>query len=229
MNLKLKWLFPVLLALVLVTQEKVCKHPISVRFGHKYNQGTSLQDTSSDGLTNSMMPSISRKDTIYEWNEYKNDWVAVGLLNQQHDFPALNHQIVQARFPQETIPIKVDWEMLTKIQYHRKYFESMKMDLFAPVFPPNLKDLDGKMISIEGFVIPIDRSGDILALSANPYASCFFCGKASPASVLTLQLKKSGKRYKMDAFLSFSGKLRLNYDDPGQFYYILEEATEILE
>jgi hypothetical protein len=100
------------------------------------------------------------------------------------------------------------------------------MKIYAPVFPDGLKAIDGKQVIIEGFVIPFDEKGDILALSANPYAACFFCGKASPASVLSLYVKKK-KRYKMDDFRKFKGVLHLNADDPEEYYYILRNAVPI--
>ena len=65
-----------------------------------------------------------------------------------------------------------------------------------------------------------------MSLSYNPYASCFFCGKASPASVMSMYLKDEDVRYKMDDFKTFRGTLHLNYDDPNEFYYILRDARE---
>ena len=98
------------------------------------------------------------------------------------------------------------------------------MELYTPVFPKVVKALDGKEIIVEGFVIPFDQSGELIALSANPFAACFFCGKASPASVISMHLRNKGKRYKMDDFKKFRGTLKLNYDDPDEYYYILQDA-----
>jgi len=112
------------------------------------------------------------------------------------------------------------------IKYRLKYFSELDMEMYAPVFPESIKELDGKEIVIEGFVIPFDEEQELLSLSANPYASCFFCGKASPASVISMYLKNKRKRYKMDAFKKFRGKLELNHDNPNEFYYILHNAKE---
>ena len=112
------------------------------------------------------------------------------------------------------------------INYELRYFKELDMEIYAPVFSEAVKALDGKEVILEGFVLVFDEEPDLLSLSANPYASCFFCGKASPASVISMYLKKKRKRYKMDDFKKFRGTLHLNHDDPNEFYYILRNATE---
>ena len=97
-------------------------------------------------------------------------------------------------------PIEIDWKLLMDIEYELKYFSELDMEMYAPVFPENIQALDEQEVIIVGFVLPFEQELDILALSANPYASCFFCGQASPASVISMYLKNKNKRYKMDDF-----------------------------
>ena len=99
--------------------------------------------------------------------------------------------------------------------------------MLAPIFTEDIKKLDGKEIQVEGYVIPVDEKGRYCALSANPYASCFFCGKAGPASVMTIKFKKKNKTFKTDDYIQFKGTLELNYNDINDFYYILNEAEEV--
>lgn len=113
-----------------------------------------------------------------------------------------------------------------EINYQLKYFSELEMEIYAPVFPKEIKELDGKEVAIIGFVIPFDEEEQLLSLSANPYAACFFCGQASPASVMSMYLKNKRKRYKVDDFKRFRGTLHLNHDDPNEFYYILRNAVE---
>lgn len=101
------------------------------------------------------------------------------------------------------------------------------MEAYSPIFPDKIKAVNGKLVRIRGYVIPYDESQVAVALSANPYASCFFCGKASPASILTLSFAKPGKLYKVDAYRTFEGRMRLNYDDPDEFYFVLDDAREV--
>ncbi|MEM9919502.1 MAG: DUF3299 domain-containing protein [Bacteroidota bacterium] len=121
-------------------------------------------------------------------------------------------------------PLEVSWKLLMDIDYKLKYYKEIEMEMYAPIFTKAVKALDGKEISIKGFVIPIDEQDGFFALSANPYASCFFCGKASPASIISIHLKDKNKRYKLDEIKTFSGVMTLNYDNPNEFYYILNNA-----
>lgn len=124
-------------------------------------------------------------------------------------------------------PLKIDWEVLTDINYKVRYFESLDMDINAPLFGKAQKALDGKEVIITGFVIPFDENMEYLSLSANPYASCFFCGNASQASIISMYMKDGTKRYQIDDFKTFKGTLHLNYDDPNEFIYILKNAEEV--
>lgn len=121
-------------------------------------------------------------------------------------------------------PIKIDWALLMEIEYNLKFNQASELKIYASIFTEALIAFDGKEVIIEGFVIPLDENGGMVALSANPYASCFFCGKASSASVMGLYLKKK-KLYKIDDFRKFRGMLKLNYNDPDEFYFILEDAV----
>ncbi len=122
---------------------------------------------------------------------------------------------------------KVSWKVLGKMKLNEQYNEDMGAYIPYPVFHPTVKDLDGQRIEVNGYVIPIEETGDatILVLSANPYSQCFFCGQAGPETVMDIQLKnKSGKRFKTDERLSFRGKLRLNDSDLFYLNYIMDDA-----
>lgn len=124
-------------------------------------------------------------------------------------------------------PIEIKWEILIDIDYEVRFFKAYDMDISAPVFSSKQKALDGKEVIITGFVIPFDEDMKYLSLSANPYASCFFCGNASPASVISMYMKTGDKHYKMDDYKTFKGTLQLNYDNPDEFIYILKDAKEV--
>jgi len=126
-------------------------------------------------------------------------------------------------------PVAVSWDTLQNIPFKDKYIEEVKGYMLFPTFPSNLKSLDGKQVKVEGYIIPFDKTGAKVALSANPYASCFFCGKAGPASVMTVNLKVPNKKYRTDNYKSFTGRLRLNENDIKEFYYILDGAEEVKE
>ena len=125
--------------------------------------------------------------------------------------------------------VKVSWDTLQNTPFEEKYIQEVKGYMLFPKFPIQLKKLDGQLIEVEGYVIPIDKDRNFVALSANPYAACYFCNKAGPASVMTVRLRAKGKRYFIDNYKTFRGKLRLNASDIHEFYYVLEEAEDISE
>lgn len=133
---------------------------------------------------------------------------------------------------QALVTKSITWEQLAKIGFENKHVDSLQQTIPFPIFNDSLRQLEGTEVSLSGFIIPIEEIGesDLLVLSANPYASCFFCGKAGVESVVEIHLKdQNNKVYQMDRRLSFIGKLRLNNTDPNYLPYILEEALEVLE
>ncbi|TAD81040.1 MAG: DUF3299 domain-containing protein [Bacteroidetes bacterium] len=118
----------------------------------------------------------------------------------------------------------IGWPQLENVEFAEKFVKEVDGYMLFPKFPDALKKLAGKTIMVEGYVVPVDKSGTFIALSANPYAACFFCGKAGPASVMTVKLKTKNPNYKIDDVVRFMGTLRLNDDDIKEFYYVLENA-----
>ena len=121
----------------------------------------------------------------------------------------------------------IDWRDMEDIGFDQKFVAEVQGNVLFPKFTGMLKALEGTSVEVKGYVIPVDREGKSIALSANPYASCFFCGKAGPASVMTVQLAKANQKYRTDQFRKFRGVLRLNATDIRQFYYVLENAIQI--
>lgn len=128
--------------------------------------------------------------------------------------------------PEQSIP-KLSWDVMQDIEFKEEYVEEMEGYMLFPKFTKPLLNLNGKVVEVEGYVIPVDKDGVYVALSANPYASCFFCGQAGPASVMTIRLKKKDPKYNIDDYRKFKGKLRLNSENIHEFYYILEESVDI--
>ncbi|MCZ2394615.1 MAG: hypothetical protein LC105_12210 [Chitinophagales bacterium] len=122
---------------------------------------------------------------------------------------------------------KLSWKILEGIGYQEKYVSKLEENFKFPLFTSFIKSLEGKTIEIQGYLIPFDPSGKEIALSANPYAACFFCGKAGPASVMILHMKTPNTKIKTDTYKTIRGILKLNYNDPEEFFYIIENATFI--
>ena len=164
-------------------------------------------------------------DSVYAWNDTLYDWIPQRLLDPEKDLQKPDASASTAA--KDLPPTVIDWDVLTNIEYRSEYFAEMDMEMYAPIFSDKLKALDGQLIEITGYVIPVVDDGREIALSANPYAACFFCGKASPASVMSVQFEKPKRKLRTDDYRTVRGRLKLNYDDPNQFYYILKDAQLI--
>lgn len=120
--------------------------------------------------------------------------------------------------------LDVNWKQLSDVTFEDKYLPDLDAYHWYPTFGEKVLALDGEKISITGYVIPVDYESNYYILSANPYASCFFCGNAGPETVIELELKEEDNSYTTDQRLMFKGTLRLNADDIYKMNYILEEA-----
>ncbi|MEM7161273.1 MAG: DUF3299 domain-containing protein [Bacteroidota bacterium] len=120
---------------------------------------------------------------------------------------------------------EITWKDLAKVTFEDKYYPDLDAYYWYPTFSDHVKSLEGKEVAITGFVIPIDYESNYFILSANPYASCFFCGAAGPETVVELELKGE-HNYTTDQRLGFKGILRLNKEDVYKMNYVLENAEE---
>lgn len=121
----------------------------------------------------------------------------------------------------------IDWRFLAKVTWDDRYFPDYDETVWYPEFSQEVLDADSSLVEIQGYIIPIDVESGFYVLSANPFASCFFCGNAGPESVLELQFTQPLKNiYKTDEIATFRGRLKLNWDDLEHCNYILTNATE---
>ena len=127
--------------------------------------------------------------------------------------------------PAEGKPLPLEWPVLAMVKY--KPYQTPGMAGGEKPEPGQvIKRLEHKLVSIRGYVIPLDIDGNSYMLSALPNASCFFCGKAGMESVIELRLKEGHRKFEMDEIVTFQGTLLLN-EDPYGLMYMLQEAEEI--
>ncbi|HEX4886514.1 MAG TPA: DUF3299 domain-containing protein [Luteibaculaceae bacterium] len=121
--------------------------------------------------------------------------------------------------------VKLDWEQLTDVKYNEQYSEELGSYTNVPVFGSSVKALSNKVVEISGYVIPLDVKQDLYVLSANPYATCFFCGGAGPETVMDLKFVKIPRKFRTDEKIRVKGVLKLNATDIYQLTYILDKAV----
>jgi hypothetical protein len=124
----------------------------------------------------------------------------------------------------QTASAKITWENLRDVTFKKKWNASEGMFILEPQFGEKVNGLKGKMVSLTGYMIPVDVDANYYVLSANPFASCFFCGQAGPESVVSIKFKKVTKRFNTDDRVTIKGVFTLNVDDINELNYIIDKA-----
>lgn len=135
--------------------------------------------------------------------------------------------------PSEENPYEnMGWEVLLKdVKMRYRYDTQHNAFLPVPRFGKDLSALDGTTITLRGFFLPADVTGNVFVVSYMPMAMCFFCAGSGIESVAEIQNIPQHlarfRRLKTDDFIEVKGKLRLNPDDLDHLIYILEDAELI--
>lgn len=117
---------------------------------------------------------------------------------------------------------RLTWTTFELLEFEEVFDEASATWMQQPVWTPELQRWDGKEVKITGYVIALDVDSKEYALSAFPFASCFFCGAAGPESVIELSFEEPQK-FTTDDVVTFIGTVQLN-TDPLKFPVTLLEA-----
>jgi hypothetical protein len=117
------------------------------------------------------------------------------------------------------------WKTLSKVSYRKEYDELMGFKIDKPVFSDFIKNLEGKQVTLKGYIIPVEgyKSHKEFIFSAFPYSMCFFCGGAGPETVMEVKAKEAVK-YTTESIV-LTGILRLNSDDINRLMFKLDNAV----
>jgi hypothetical protein len=113
------------------------------------------------------------------------------------------------------------WKLLGEIKYLKKKHASYG-EVDFPIINTKLKKLAKKTIVMSGFIVPIDNKN--YALSKNVFASCFFCGKSGPETIMGIKFKGATPKLKTDTYLTIKGTFRPNEDDVEDWIYNCDNA-----
>lgn len=130
-------------------------------------------------------------------------------------------EVMKKLKPNEDNVIVIDWNVLNDITLNECFNETIGDYYWCPEFGSIMKSLEGKTVALKGYILPLD--GGYFVLSMNPMASCFFCGGSGPQSIVDLKFK-GPRAFKMDTYLTFKGKLRLNADNMEELFYVFDDA-----
>lgn len=119
------------------------------------------------------------------------------------------------------------WKTLSKITYKKEYDEMLGFKVDVPVFSQDVKNLEGKQVTIKGYIIPVEgyKSHKEFIFSAYPYNMCFFCGGAGPETVLEVQAK-TPIPFTADP-ITIKGTLHLNATDINRLMYSLSNVEKV--
>ncbi|AKP49495.1 hypothetical protein [Cyclobacterium amurskyense] len=117
------------------------------------------------------------------------------------------------------------WKNLSDVTY--EIGEDDFGELYLPVFGDKIKEMEGKEITADGYIIPFEGmfKPEHIILSSLPLAECFFCGSGGPETVMEVMLKEPVKYTSKK--VKVTGNLVLNAKDPEKLMYILKEARII--
>lgn len=119
------------------------------------------------------------------------------------------------------------WPRLYDIQFVKAKDNLGEFD--KPVFSAGAKSLDGKIVTLPGYIVPFETGvkSTHLMLSALPLSACYFCGGGGPETVVEVYLKKEISYTEKP--VEIKGVLRLNATNPDKMIYVLETAELIGE
>jgi len=136
----------------------------------------------------------------------------------------LNGETSEERFSPYIPSDTISWKLLSELEYiasdHKVYGE-----VYLPKFSKSIKKLDKKKVTVRGYLVPVDKL--TWALSKSTYASCFFCGKAGPETVIGITWKKDPGKLVMDTNAYITGTFVVNGTDVDDWMYAIKDAEII--
>lgn len=119
---------------------------------------------------------------------------------------------------------QLTWEDFADVNFEPVYNKKYDIHFLTPKFGEKIKSYRGKKVSIKGYFLDISGSGEVLLVSQNPMASCFFCGAAGAETIVEVNFNEETS-FKTDDIVTVTGVLELNVNNVNHCNYILQEAT----
>jgi len=123
-------------------------------------------------------------------------------------------------------PTKITWRQLATTRFEEVFDASRNSWSQMAHFPPEVQAWQGQRVRITGYMVPVDVTGSVYALSAYTFSSCFFCGGAGPESVMGLEMVTKNQKFKTDQVVTWEGVLQLKSKPGMGFHFTLRNASE---
>jgi hypothetical protein len=140
------------------------------------------------------------------------------VLFKPRSLRPLVHKLDQASLP----PIDprgvnaLPWSVVTETTVDRQY---------RPTFPRYLRELDGKKVTLQGFLQPLSEDPDASAFMLIEYpVGCWYCEQPEMTAIVLVELPEGKSFQATRNQVRVRGKLTLNATDPENFLYIIRNA-----
>lgn len=109
------------------------------------------------------------------------------------------------------------WSVVTQTSLDRQY---------KPTFPRYLRELDGKKVTLSGFMQPVGGEPDQGVFLVIEYpVGCWYCEMPGMAAMIYVEMPQGrGQAFTRDP-IQVTGTLKLNANDPEDFLYAIRGAT----
>lgn len=141
-----------------------------------------------------------------------------GLLKTRATRPLVDRQALVGLPPVKPEGLNaLPWNVVTLTNVDRQY---------KPTFPHYLRELDGKQVTLTGYIQPLGMDPDLNAFLLIEYpVGCWFCETPDLTAIVLVELPPGkAHRFTRDA-IHVTGKLQLNSKDPEDFLYKIVPAT----
>ncbi|WP_353183125.1 hypothetical protein [Parapedobacter lycopersici] len=114
--------------------------------------------------------------------------------------------------PDHTPMMNESWEAINKLRY--KVTQNNNETIYTPFFPDELKAIDNKLITLPGYLIPLNggRDHETFMLSVLPIMQCMFCGQNDVPPMVEIFMKKGDRVRFTEAPIKVKGRVKLNVD-----------------
>ena len=125
----------------------------------------------------------------------------------------------------------VDWKVFAKtkeIDIEGKTKDGYDFQYYKPGFTPQVKALDGKMVTIKGFMFPLEETQKQKLFLFGPFpVSCPFHYHVTPSMVIEVHADKMPVKFSYDPIV-LTGRLQLVQKDmENSTFYRLMDAREV--
>lgn len=154
------------------------------------------------------------------------DPASAKALHEAHALPfkARSRRPLVSKFRTDDLPPitaqgvnAVPWALLNDTQLDRQ---------FRPTFPDYLKDLDGKQVSLTGFMQPIGDGLEVSSFMLVEYpVGCWYCEVPEITGIVLVELPAGKAAPITRNLVKATGTLTLNSTDPERFIFTLGKAS----